>query len=107
MARTVVKWNTVEEPVLNRSLNCARFVTIKFVVEASPSTAKFVVVAEVPVAETKVKFCNVEEPNDKRFNAVTVPVATMFATLAIFPLISSPPCTESFCDGLVVPIPTN
>ena len=42
--------------------------------ELMPVTAKEVVVAEVPVAFTKVKFCRVEEAVARRFRAVTRPL---------------------------------
>lgn len=74
-------------------------------VEEAVVEKKFVVVAEVPVAFTKVKFWRVEDPSAKRFVLVTVPVAVKLAS-DTFPLNNPFPCTENTCDGDEVPIPT-
>ena len=41
---------------------------------------KFVVVAWLPVALMKVKFCKVEDPFERRFDTVASPVEVMFPT---------------------------
>ena len=89
-------------------------VTAKLVVVAAVATKlvprrfvakKLVVVADVPVAFTKVKFWSVDDPVAKRFANESVPVAVMFAA-AMLPLKRPLPWTESFWAGVVEPMPT-
>ena len=56
----------------------ARFVVVAFVADKLVEE-KFVVVAEVPVAERNVKFCKVVEPETKRFVVVAFVVTEFVA----------------------------
>src|SRR3989344_4188575 len=83
--------------------------------EVMPEIASEVVVAEVPVALTKVKFCKVVEAVASKFLAVTRP-PLLTANIVVealsntskdrVPANESAPQTVNLLYGVVVPMPT-
>ncbi len=89
--------------------------TISCDVEAVPETARFVVVAFVPVAFTNVKLRNVDEPLSNKLLKLVTPRCEMDkktfdidddATSNTGFVCVAFPCTESVAHGVVDAIPT-
>ena len=72
-----------QEPTV--SVPIVAVLVLKSVVEALVAK-KFVVVAEVPVARTKVKFWRVEEPVERRLPTVARLVTSSVVKVPLFPL---------------------
>ena len=86
VALTKVKFCKVEEPLTRRLVNVTvpkvAFVAKRFVLEAFV-LKKLVVVADEPVALTKVKFCRVEDALARKLLAVIVAVEVRLPPLPV------------------------